>query len=51
MIALYVDDGLVAAKQGDSKLNNFLQHLQEEFQITYSPAKYFLSLEIEHLDD
>ena len=51
LIALYVDDGLVAAKQGDSELNNFLQHLQKEFHITYSPAEYFLSLEIEHLDD
>ena len=51
MIALYVDDGLVAAKEGDGEVNNFLQHLQEKFQITYSPAKYFLSLEIEHLED
>ena len=41
----------MAARQGGSELNNFLQHLQNEFHITYSQAKYFLSLEIENLDD
>ena len=51
LLSLYVDDGLVAARQGDREVNNFLQHLQDEFHITYSPAKYFLSLEIENLDD
>lgn len=50
IIALYVDDGLVAA-QNDDDLNMFLSELCSEFCVTVSPAGCFLGLQIRQLED
>ncbi|CAB0003770.1 unnamed protein product, partial [Nesidiocoris tenuis] len=46
IVALYVDDGLVAS---NCKLeqDNFIEELKREFKITTKEASYFLGLEIE----
>lgn len=49
LIALYVDDGLVAAT--DKELaNQFLQELGETLKITTKPASFYLGIEIERKD-
>jgi len=50
LIALYVDDGLVAAQNADD-LTKFLSELQSEFCVTVSPASCFLGLQIKQLQD
>lgn len=50
IMALYVDDGLVAATDPQD-LKIFLQDLSKEFKITSQKASYFLGLEIEQTDD
>ena len=50
IMALYVDDGLVAATD-HQELKIFLQDLSKEFKITSQKASYFLGLEIEQTDD
>lgn len=45
-IALYVDDGLVAARQ-KKDLEWLLTELQKEFKITWKKAEYFLGLQIQ----
>ncbi|BET01094.1 Reverse transcriptase (RNA-dependent DNA polymerase) [Nesidiocoris tenuis] len=50
MIALYVDDGLVASTDKKS-LDAFLDELRMEFKITTKSASYFLGLEIEQRED
>ena len=50
LVALYVDDGLIAAThEEDSRI--FLDQLKTRFKITSKPASYFLGVEIQHLDD
>lgn len=46
LIALYVDDGLVAASDTDD-LNQFIEQLKHQFKVTVRPATYFLGLQIE----
>lgn len=49
-LVLYVDDGLVAAK--DSRLLDlFFKKLSANFAVRSEPANYFLGLQIEYLDD
>jgi len=50
IIALYVDDGLVAA-QNEEDLNSFLFELSSEFHVTVLPATCFLGLQIRLLND
>jgi hypothetical protein len=50
VIALYVDDGLVAA-QNATDLQQFLSELKKCFSITVSPATCFLGLQIKQHDD
>jgi len=50
LIALYVDDGLVAA-QNANDLTKFMSELQSEFCVTVSPASCFLGLQIKQLQD
>ena len=45
MLALYVDDGLVAGTD-KKELQEFEKELKSEFKITAKPASYFLGLEI-----
>jgi hypothetical protein len=45
IIALYVDDGLVAATS-DEEARQFVDELRSEFKITAKKASYFLGLEI-----
>lgn len=45
ILALYVDDGLVAATD-PGELETFLEELRREFKITTKDASYFLGLEI-----
>jgi len=46
ILALYVDDGLVAATD-DTALSELVQKLQVEFKITVKPVTYFLGIEID----
>lgn len=50
ILALYVDDGLVAASDFKD-LKIFLDELKAEFKITQKYADYFLGLEIKRSDD
>ena len=50
LIALYVDDGLVAYQETNEMLQ-FLSELETEFRVTYAPATCFLCLEIEQQND
>ena len=50
IIALYVDDGLVAAENKDD-LEQFLLDLRSEFCVTVSPLACFLGLQICQLQD
>jgi hypothetical protein len=45
LLALYVDDGIVAATD-KKELQEFEKELKSEFKITVKPALYFLGLEI-----
>ena len=49
LLALYVDDGLVAATP-ELKMR-FLRELKEDFQVTHENADYFLSLQIKRMED
>jgi len=46
ILALYVDDGLVAATD-DTALSELVQKLRVEFKITVKPVTYFLRIEID----
>jgi hypothetical protein len=50
IVALYVDDGLVAA-QTDDDLKNFTTDLKSQFSVTVSSASCFLGLQINRLPD
>lgn len=50
MIALYVDDGLVAC-QDKKDLKHFLSELKSEFKVTVSDVSCFLGLQITQLSD
>ncbi len=50
LIALYVDDGLVAAKN-DEDLQRFLSDLKSQFEVTVSSSSCFLGLQYSQLDD
>lgn len=50
LVALYVDDGLIAATDEEDS-RKFINELKLKFKITSKPASYFLGLEIEHLED
>lgn len=50
VLALYVDDGLVAATHQED-LQEFLGQLEAEFKIVQNEATYFLGLEIEKFDN
>lgn len=50
ILALYVDDGLVAASD-QQELDEFLSKLKDEFKIRSSEANYFLGLEIQRSSD
>ncbi|CAA9995003.1 unnamed protein product [Nesidiocoris tenuis] len=45
MVALYVDDGIVASTSEEDQLN-FLEELKKEFKIVAKPATYYLGFEI-----
>lgn len=50
ILAIYIDDGLIAAKD-DNDISTLLEHLQREFEIKVSDASVFLGLEIrQHTD-
>lgn len=46
LLALYVDDGLVAGKS-EGKITTLLDKLKEKFETTDSKAKYYLGIEIQ----
>lgn len=50
LVALYVDDGLVASNDPQLK-QEFMNSLANEFKITSKPATYFLGLEINKNED
>lgn len=50
IVALYVDDGLVAAMKKIS-IEEFLSRLKAEFKITAESDGYFLNVLIDRLDD
>jgi len=50
IIALYVDDGLVAASDTDD-LKLFIEQLNSQFKVTVKSASYFLGLQIESQSD
>ena len=50
IIALYVDDGLVAAEDADD-LEQFLEELRSQFCVAVSPLSCFLGLQITQLQD
>lgn len=50
LIALYVDDGLVASTTEDDG-KKFIKELQNRFKIVTKPASYFLGMEIERSDN
>jgi hypothetical protein len=50
LLALYVDDGLVAATDVQ-ELDSFLSQLKSEFEITIKEATYFLGIEIKREQD
>jgi len=50
ILALYVDDGLVAATD-DTALSELAQKLRVEFKITMKPVTYFLGIEIDQQSD
>jgi len=50
IIALYVDDGLVAAEDA-ADLEQFLEELRSQFCVTGSPLSCFLGLQITQLQD
>jgi len=50
IIALYVDDGLVADEDSDD-LEQFLEELSSQFCVTISPLSCFLGLQITQLQD
>ena len=45
LLALYVDDGLLAASDMQD-LNSFIEQMKAEFEITVTDASYFLGIEI-----
>jgi len=45
IVAMYVDDGLVAGKS-ITKINNLINEMKREFEITTSSINYYLGLEI-----
>lgn len=50
ILVLYVDDGLIAAKDPDD-LDAFISELKSEFKITSKDADYFLGVEIQRSDN
>lgn len=50
LLALYVDDGIVAATDKD-ELSVFEEKLKSEFKIVTKPATYFLGIEIDQKSD
>ena len=50
ILALYVDDGIVAATD-ECELSEFAERLRSEFKITTKPATYFLGVEIDQKSD
>ena len=50
MLALYVDDGIVAATD-NRELSEFADKLKSEFKIVTKPATYFLGVEINQKSD
>lgn len=50
MLALYVDDGIVAATD-ESELSELVEKLKSEFKIIVKPATYFLGIEISQQSD
>ena len=50
IVALYVDDGLVASTHREDA-DQFITELEREFKITVKPASYFLGIEIDQRDD
>ncbi len=46
LVALYVDDGLIASNSSAMQ-QEFMDNLTKEFKITSTPASYYLGLEIE----
>lgn len=50
ILALYVDDGLVAASDKE-ELEHFLNSLKSEFKIVSNEASYFLGIKIENSND
>jgi transposase InsO family protein len=50
LLALYVDDGLLAATDMQD-LNLFISRMKAEFEITVKEAAYFLGIEIEKLPE
>lgn len=50
ILGIYVDDGIVAAKT-DELINNLLEDLQREFEITHDDGGMFLGLQIERLSN
>jgi len=46
LLALYVDDGLVMARTRQA-INEVINYLQQEFEITLNDAKTFVGIEIE----
>lgn len=50
LLALYVDDGIVAATD-ESELSAFAENLKSEFKIVTKPATYFLGMEIDQKPD
>jgi transposase InsO family protein len=50
ILALYVDDGIVAATD-ECELSEFAERLRSEFKIMTKPATYFLGVEIDQKSD
>ena len=50
LLALYVDDGIVAATD-KGELSEFAENLKSEFKIVTKPATYFLGIEIDQKSD
>jgi len=50
IVALYVDDGIVAATHAEDSCE-FLRKLKAEFKITLGPVSCFLGIEVKQLED
>lgn len=50
ILAVYIDDGLIASTS-EKKIDELLQFLARELEVTVMPLNLFLGMEIEHLSD